>query len=47
MAGIKERVLNPFEWIWIIGSFAIAFIINIIAIVFPMKFGEKRLSKLD
>lgn len=47
MAGIKERVLNTFEWIWIIGSFAIAFIINIIAIVLPMKFGEKRLSKLD
>ncbi len=47
MAGIKERVLNPFEWIWIIGSFAIAFIINIIAIVLPMKFGENRLSKLD
>ncbi len=47
MAGIKERVLNAFEWIWIIGSFAIAFIINIIAIVLPMKFGENRLSKLD
>ena len=47
MAGIKERVLNTFEWIWIIGSFAISFIINIIAIVLPMKFGEKRLSKLD
>ncbi len=47
MAGIKERVLNTFEWIWIIGSFTIAFIINIIAIVLPMKFGENRLSKLD
>jgi hypothetical protein len=33
-------------WIWIIGSFAIAFIINILAIVLPMKFGEKKLSRL-
>jgi ABC-2 type transport system permease protein len=47
MAGIKERVLNAFEWIWIIGSFTIALIINIIAIVLPMKFGENRLSKLN
>jgi len=47
MAGIKGRVLNAFEWIWIIGSFTIALIINIIAIVLPMKFGENRLSKLN
>ncbi len=46
MAGIKETELSVFMWIWIIGSFAIAFIINILAIVVPMKFGEKKLSKL-
>ena len=46
MAGIKETGLSAFMWIWIIGSFAIAFIINILAIVLPMKFGEKKLSRL-
>ena len=45
MAGIKERALNVLEWIWIVGSFALAFIISIFAIVLPMRFGEKKLSK--
>jgi ABC-2 type transport system permease protein len=46
MAGIKETGLSAFEWIWIIGSFAIAFLIYILAIVLPMRFGERKLSKL-
>ncbi|MBW2054160.1 MAG: hypothetical protein JRI29_00420 [Deltaproteobacteria bacterium] len=45
-AGIKETPLSGFMWIWIIGSFAAAFMINILAIVLPMKFGEKKLSRL-
>jgi len=46
MAGIKEKGLSAFEWIWIIGSFAITFLIYILAIVLPMRFGERKLSKL-
>ena len=46
MAGIKKTDLSTFEWVWIIGSFAIAFLIYILAIVLPMRFGEKKLSKL-
>jgi len=46
MAGIKETGLSAFEWIWTIGSFVIVFIINILAIVLPMRFGERKLSKL-
>ena len=46
MAVIKERVITVFEWIWIIGSFILVFILNIIAIVLPIRFGEKKLSKL-
>jgi ABC-2 type transport system permease protein len=45
MAGIKETRLSGFMWLWIIGSFAAVLIINIIAIVLPMKFGEKKLSR--
>jgi ABC-2 type transport system permease protein len=47
MAGIKETRLSGVMWLWIIGSFAAAFIINIIAIVLPIKFGEKTLSRLQ
>ena len=46
MADIHGRNLTVLGWIWIIGSFLIAFIISILAIVLPMKFGEKRLSEL-
>jgi uncharacterized paraquat-inducible protein A len=46
MGGIKETRFSGFMWLWIIGSFAAAFIINILAIVLPMKFGEKKLSSL-
>jgi ABC-2 type transport system permease protein len=46
MAGIKETRLSGFTWIWIIGSFVMAFIINIFAILLPMKFGEKKLSQI-
>ena len=46
MGGIKETRFSGFMWLWIIGSFAAAFIINILGIVLPMKFGEKKLSSL-
>lgn len=43
MAGIRGRVLTGLEWGWIIGSFALTFFISILAVVIPMKFGERRL----
>jgi len=47
MADIKERGLTVFEWIWVTGSFALAFVLSIAAILIPMKFGEKKLSELE
>jgi len=47
MAGFQERTLSLFEWAWIVGSFMIAFILSICAIILPMRFGEERLSKLS
>lgn len=46
MAGVRERALTVYEWIWTIGSFSLAFILSILAITLPMRFGEKRLSNL-
>ena len=37
--------LSAAIWLWIIGSFATAFIFSLLAIALPMRFGEKRLSK--
>ncbi|MCP4105303.1 MAG: hypothetical protein GY749_07185 [Desulfobacteraceae bacterium] len=45
MAGIHEKALTGLDQAWTVISFSIAFIISILAIILPMKFGEKRLSK--
>jgi ABC-2 type transport system permease protein len=46
MADIHNRTIPVLEWIWIIGSFALTFSLGVVAIFLPMKFGEKRLSKI-
>jgi len=46
MADIKQRVPTVFERIWICGSFALAFILSILAVVLPMRFGEKKLLNI-
>jgi ABC-2 type transport system permease protein len=44
MADINARVLTVLERMWIFGSFGLAFILSILAVVIPMSFGEKKLS---
>jgi len=46
MADFQGRSLSLFSWIWAFGSFALTFIVSILAIVLPMRFGEARLAKL-
>lgn len=46
MAGIREKALSPGHWIWIIGSFSLAFALSLLTLALPMRFGEKRLSRL-
>jgi len=46
MANIQGKALTVFEWVWILGSFALVFFLSIAAVMVPMKFGEKRLSKI-
>ena len=43
MAGFKNRTLSMWEWVWIAGAFAVAFIICVLAVLLPMRFGEQRL----
>jgi ABC-2 type transport system permease protein len=43
MAGIKGYKLAYLQWIWVIGSFLVAFLLSILAVILPMKFGEKKL----
>ena len=43
MAGLQGHSLSCFQWIWVIGSFSTAFALSILAIILPMRFGEKKL----
>ena len=45
MADIRGKTLSAAIWLWIIGSFTVAFVFSLAAIALPMRFGEKRLSK--
>jgi len=47
MAGIRGHALSVLQWIWLIISFSIAFILSILAIVLPMRHGEKKLSAVS
>jgi ABC-2 type transport system permease protein len=46
MADIRGKILTPATWVWIIGSFTAAFVLSLVAIAYPIRFGEKRLAKL-
>lgn len=45
MTGIRGRSLSTFQWIWLIGSFAIVLVICVAAILIPMRLGEKKISQ--
>jgi len=47
MAEINRQALSILKWVWITVSFSIAFTLSILAIILPMNFGEKKLSKLS
>jgi len=43
MADFKNRTLALWEWGWIAGSFTVAFVVCVLAVLLPMQFGEKQL----
>ena len=47
MAEMLGRDLTPWNWIWVIGSFTLVFIICAMAVIIPMKYGEKHLSRIE
>jgi ABC-2 type transport system permease protein len=46
MANIQGKGLTAFEWLWAGGSFILVFLLSIAAVMVPMKYGEKKLSKM-
>jgi ABC-2 type transport system permease protein len=45
MSGVFNRDLSMIHWVGIVGSFILAGVISMLTIIYPMKYGEKRLSK--
>lgn len=45
MAGYHQRTLSLLEWVWVIGSFLLCLVICALAMILPMRFGEKRLTE--
>ena len=46
MAQIRGKDLPAAAWLWIVGSFTAVLVLSLMAIALPMRFGERRLSKL-
>jgi ABC-2 type transport system permease protein len=44
MADFRGAPLSALQWLWLIGSFSVILILCILAVVLPMRWGERRLS---
>jgi ABC-2 type transport system permease protein len=44
MADFRGVSLTALQWIWLIGSFSLVLVLCILAVVLPMRWGERRLS---
>jgi ABC-2 type transport system permease protein len=45
MTGFRGARLNPFQWVWLVGSFSIVLAICLTAIFLPMRLGERNISR--
>jgi hypothetical protein len=45
MADLHGQALSTAVWLWAVAAFGAAFALSILAIVLPLRFGEKRLEK--
>jgi ABC-2 type transport system permease protein len=43
MAGLRGRSLTGLQWTWLVVSFALVLLMCVLALILPMRFGERRL----
>lgn len=46
MADLHGRPLSAGVWLWIASAFGAAFILSLLAIILPLRFGERRLRQM-
>ncbi len=44
MAGLRNSRLSFLQWFWVVASFCLVFVLSMLAIFLPMRFGTKRLA---
>ena len=47
MADLHGSSISAAVWIWTVAAFSAAFVLSILAVILPLRFGEKRLSQID
>jgi len=46
MADLHGKPLSTIVWLWVVAAFSAAFTLSILAVILPLRFGEKRLSRI-
>jgi ABC-2 type transport system permease protein len=47
MAGIRGTSLKGFQWLWLLGSFSFVLILCVVAVVIPLRLGERKISRYE
>jgi ABC-2 type transport system permease protein len=47
MADLHGRPLSTAVWLWIVAAFGTAFVLSFLAVILPLRFGEKRLAHVQ
>jgi ABC-2 type transport system permease protein len=47
MAGLHGRPLSAALWAWTAAAFGLAFVLSILAVLLPLRFGLRRLSRVS
>lgn len=45
MAQVRGRLLTPGDWLWIVVSFGLVFVLSLLAFFLPLHFGARRLAR--
>jgi ABC-2 type transport system permease protein len=46
MADLHGKPLSAIVWLWVVAAFGAAFTLSVLAVILPLRFGEKRLSRI-
>jgi len=45
MSGIRGSGSKGFQWLWLVGSFSVVLILCLMALIIPMRLGEKKIMQ--